>query len=303
MLAALLVACSSGKVDLDDTGGAVVSSVTVVVGELGVAVDAAPSPDASTVYYLANNGGDWAAYAAPFDGTGASTALAALTAPRSIVPDLEGTTLYIADSNALYTMSSSGGDLAVLEETRGMHPEGLDYVDLGGAEWLYLTGLSPSGDGSTGLYRLAPLTGTVATVAEGEPFYSPEGVAVASDGSAWVCDSRAGADGGGALIRVADGEARVVVSGFEAGNPCGAALTADERAVLVSGIDEDGRSELRLVYTAERTTSTYSEGIGENVGSGGLHRAKGAGSSGADVFAWAGVNASAEGVVHRVEVE
>lgn len=288
----LLLACGRDKGERDDSEPWLeVSEVAEVVSGLGFVSDATPSPDARTVYYLAS--GPWSVWSAPFEGEGASAQLAELSAPRNVVVDPSGETLYISDGDGILSLPSAGGEPTLFTESGGTSPEGLHVQD----GWIWFTGLSPSGSGAIGLHRLEVESGAVETVAEGSPFYSPEGVVVEEGGEvAWVCDSAAGADSTGALIRVEGGEGRRVLDGFEAGNPCGVAL--GEGALLLSSL-ASGKSQLLLYDVASGETGTYSAGIGENVGSGGMHAAHDA----PGIYAWTGLKPGGEGVVHRVEVE
>ncbi len=302
MLFWALLACGGDK---GETGasegegeGAEVATISAAVTGLGFVSDAVPSPDASRVFYL--TGGPWGLWSSFFDGSGGAEQLADFTAPRNVVVDPEGETLWVSDGAGVSTLPVDGGEPALIPETEGMSPEGLHLHEDGAARWLYLTGLDPEGGGAIGLHRLPADGGAVETVAEGSPFYSPQGVVVDAAGEvAWVCDGAAGADGSGALIRVEGGEARRVLDGFEAGSPCGVALSADGAVVLISSIGAEGKSQLLLYDVARAEADSSSEGIGENVGSGGMHGAWDA----PGVYAWTGLRAGGEGVVHRLEVE
>lgn len=293
----LILACGGADKPAEDSAAVEVAAIDAVVTGLGFVSDASPSPDGETVYYLASD--PWSLWAAPFDGAGEPEALAGFTAPRNVITDGSGETLYVSDGDGVYALPAAGGEPALVEGTERSSPEGLAWSEQDGEAWLWFSGLSPDGSGAIGLHRLPLGGGEVQTLAEGSPFYSPEGVALDEEGTAWVCDSAAGEGPSGALIRVRDGVATVLIEGFEAGNPCGIALAAGGGTALISAIDAEGHSQLLLVDTASGETRGSSEEVGENVGSGGMHGAREV----PGLYAWTGLRAGGEGVVHRVELE
>ena len=67
-------------------------------------------------------------------------------------------------------------------------------------------------------------------------------------------------------------------------NPAGVALTLDDTTLLVSGLDAHGHSQVYLIATGTGAIATFAGGgIGDNTGSGGVHRAVDR-----SIFGWAG---------------
>jgi sugar lactone lactonase YvrE len=303
----LLAACTSSSPDdtsaaSGDTAESGGIDVTLAYGDLTAASDSAPSPDGAEVYFAAGD----VVMMGPIDGGAAATTLATLDAPVGLVPSADGLTLYVADATGLVALTVATGAAAPLDVGARV-PAGVDEATVDGVAAVYFTAPA-SVDGGAGVYRSRLDSGAVEAVATGAPFVAPSGVVVASDGTVWVTDRAAGAGGTGALIRVTGGAATVVTDGFTAGDPAGVAMPSDESLVLVSALDATGHSEVVIYVVADGSTTTFDDVIGENVGSGGLHRAerpvtdaaKAAGTH--DVFSWCGVTSGGSSSVYKVSI-
>ncbi len=136
------------------------------------------------------------------------------------------------------------------------------------------------------LYSMSTSGANITAIAPKGSFVDPEGVAVLHKASAetvFVVDRNDGKSG--KLYKVMGGAATVVASGFFPGTPSGVAVTLDESKILVSALDATGaHSEVDIFDATTFAKSVANDGIQQNVGSGGLHRAYAA-----DVFAWAGI--------------
>jgi sugar lactone lactonase YvrE len=283
--------------------------------EASTPVDATPSPDGTSIYFIAFTSRPDAdgirmervpaifkTSAAPggvpvklFDG-------APLMSPFGITISDDGQTLFIADSSAdgdeaaersdgrVFSMSVNGGSPTALAGTEGITPAG---IEASGAS-LYVTGRK---DGLPGLYKTGIGGGAVSAVAVGGPFSDPGGVAVARDGVAYVIDTGSAINGQSlaSVVKVTpDGKTEVILDGLSVGHPAGIALVLDESAILVSGLDNaEGTDRVYRVQLGDRSVTRLSTTIGEIYESAGLHRARNV-----EVFAWADSHANNHGTVY-----
>lgn len=253
-------------------------------------MDATPSPDASVVYFVAQDADGAGVFSLPATG-GTATRLASgglLTAPFGIVSSTDGTTLFVADSAAeeegveglgrVFSVAATGGALTVLDAATGLVPRSLDLVKEDGQDVLYFTGRNPD-DGSGAVWRMLANGTGLELVAKG--LGDPSGVAVTKTGTVLVADS-ATASGAG-IVEIRNGTVRELAGDMRFGAPCGIALVQDESALFVSGLNPEKGSA--MVYRVELATGavvTFDDGIAQNSDSAGLHRAHDK-----DVYAWA----------------
>jgi streptogramin lyase len=277
----------------DDTGASGGIQVTAAYDGLTAGRDAAPSPDGASVYFT--TGDD--VQAGTLDGLAAATTVATFATPVGLVPSADGATLYVADTTGLSSVTLSSGAIQGLD-LGGLVANGVDDVVLDGVEWVYFTAIDPM-EGTPAVGRVRPDTGDVETIVYGGQLSLPSGIVVGSDGTIWVADLAAGPDSSGALVRIVDGVATLVADGFVAGHPAGVGMPSDESLVLVSAVSDAGHSEVFIYAVGDGSVSTYDDVIGENVGSGGLHRAD-AQVDGHDVFAWCGVTSGGTSSVYQV---
>jgi hypothetical protein len=211
-------------------------------------------------------------------------------APRGVTTSSDGKTIYIADPSGgadgkgvIYSMPS-GGDMPVaLDATAGLHPTALDIDEDGSSDVLYFTGTDAGG--SPAVFKLViGSAGPPTTLASGAPLAMPDGIAVATDGTAYVSDAQAGMKLPGQVLKVAGGKATVFGPEFKPGTPAGIAITLDDSKLLVSSVDPaSGTSQVVAVQTKDAVSSTFNDVIKANSVSGGIHRARVR-----DIYAWAG---------------
>ena len=265
-------------------------------------LDAAPSPEGDMVYFTASTEMGASVLSVPAAG-GAATVLYAgdlLAAPFGVVPSLDGSQLFIADTGTqdeelddtnvggIFTMATSGGDPALVAGTENTQPRSLHLSELDGQEVLHYTGVDPA-TGEATVYRLEAAGGTPVVVASGAPLTQPSGIVVDSAGIVYVADSAAVEDGtGAALLKVKDGQIELLLEGIRLGYPAGLSLDKAETTLLASGLAND--ADTSVVHALDLTTmqaGQVSDGIGHNSESGGVHRAHNA-----NVFAWANSDGS-----------
>jgi DNA-binding beta-propeller fold protein YncE len=166
--------------------------------------------------------------------------------------------------------------------------------ELDGAQWLYFTGRDPD-SGEPGLYRMAQGSGPVEPVARFASDIEPGGVALASNGDAYVA---ANSGDGAQVLQIRAGEPTRFVRDIGLGFPAGVALTRDDQTLLVSGLDPQTRRDVvYVVSVASGQVSRLTAGLGQFHESAGLHRAHRA-----DVFAWADSQAGDSGTVYTVKL-
>lgn len=261
-----LAACADPGPKDSDTAPDTVPAITVtpVLDGVDDPLDATPGPDGVTVYYAGTEGGVSGVWQID-----RSDPLARLDAPRGLVFEGDGATIYASAAGGLYAIPAAGGDPALIPGTEGMAVDGVDTAEVDGAGCVFFV----AGGQAPGLYRVAEAGGAVEAGATGAPFATPGGVVVGEDGTAWVVDRSAGLGASGALIRVSGGAAEIVVDSFIAGDPAGVALTPDGAAIMISSLDDAWRPQVLIVSAADASTSVFNDVIGENDTSGGLHRA------------------------------
>lgn len=283
-------------------GGSGETSVTSQATLLDALKDAAPSPKANRIFFVAGLPGAAALFAVNSPQSGPPETVAdGFFAPEGVVVGTDGGTVYVADphtlaNGAIYAVPSDGSEsAAALDASTGYGPSALDVRFESGSDQVYFTGVDPT-DGEAGVFKVPADGGAVAVVAKGFPATGLSGVAVASDGTVFAAGP--GADGKGAVFAVKGGIPEVVLSDVTLGSPAGIALTVDDSTLLVSSLSGPlGTSQVILYDVAAGSTAVFKDGIGQNRGSGGVHRARGS-----DVFAWAGVTSGGTGVVYRVSL-
>jgi len=315
---AIVAACSAeeSKEEKSDEGiGLAQISPVANAPEASTPVDATPSPDGTSIYFIAfssrmdADGIRMERVPAIFKTSAAPGGVAQklfegapLQSPFGITISDDGNTLFIADSSAdgseesersdgrVFAMSAGGGSPTALAGTEGITPAG---IEASGAS-LYVTGRK---DGLAGLFKTGTGGGAVSPVAVGGVFSDPGGVAVTKDGVAYVVDtgSATGSQSMASVIKVTpDGKTEVVLQGLSVGHPAGIALVLDESAILVSGLDNaEGTDRVYRVQLGDRSVTKLSTTIGEFYESAGLHRARFS-----ETFAWADSHANQHGTVY-----
>lgn len=178
----------------------------------------------------------------------------------------------------------------------GLRPRAVTTAEDGA---LYFSGVSD--DGSAAVFQVTGATAS--SVYSGLPLVDPSGIAVQSDGTLLVAetrlldaDSTVASEAG--IVRIKDGGASVIATGFATGYPAGIALTLDEKVLLVSGEGPDRSDTVYLIDMANPgaaprairdTFSAYQDS------SAGLKRAHDS-----NTFVWASLAADG-GTVFRIE--
>jgi sugar lactone lactonase YvrE len=309
-LAASSVGCGSEPKKAEASGPTLSPVANDAVAELPV--DATPSPDGKEIYLIASSKTveadglgarrDAAIYKVSASG-GPITKLhqgEPLVAPFGVTISEDGQTLFVADpaaatsdersDGAVFTMSVSGGPPGILPGTERLSPGGVEVM----GSTLYITGRK---EGQAGLFTMGLGGGTVTTVAAGDAFVDPTGVAVAASGDAYVVDSGSTLHGAAmaSVVKVfADGRTEVLVEGIAVGHPGGVALSANDKTLFVSGLDPAKATD--VVFTVDLTTRAvgrFTQIIENFTESAGLHRARKT-----NVFAWADSHANGTGTVY-----
>jgi DNA-binding beta-propeller fold protein YncE len=299
-----------------DTPPALTSGPTLAVAAHDAStfapVDATPSPDGQRIYYLAVSNDQALDQPSPgvfsvetaAEGKGeiARLALGApLSTPFGIDISLDGKTLFIADtssgadaSGGVYSLAAGGGTPVLLAGTEGYRPAGLVLGKQRDEEVLFFTGREPA-SGAAAVFRVASSGGNVTTLASFVADSEPGGVALAADGDLYIADHAGGA---ARVLKLHDDTVSVVLSEIGLGFPAGVALTSDDSALLVSGLDVETKHD--VVYSLELGSgkvTRVSDGIDKFSESAGLHRAHGV-----NVFAWADSQADGAGTVYSVRL-
>jgi DNA-binding beta-propeller fold protein YncE len=258
------------------------------------------SPDAGTAYFAALTPEG----AAVFRAGAAAVPVERLSepglfvAPSGIDVSLDGAMLYVADpgvdeaedgAGAVFALSTSGGAVSRIASTAGYAPRGICVAHVDGAEWVYFSGIDPSG--APGVFRMPPSGGPVSAVASGAPFADPAGLAVARNGDVYAIDST-GADSTFArLFRVSGAATQVLLENLRVGYPAGVALSPNDQVLLVSALDPVRRTDAVIRYhVATGKTERVSTGIDGFTEPAGLHRAHEA-----DAYVWADSGADPDG--------
>lgn len=259
----------------DEDGGA---DIEVAAGDLERAVDAARSPTGEATYFLGDVDGVTGLHQAR---AGAPRKIAGgLVGASSLVITSDGVAAVVAAEHdggrGLARVELADGELAWLDGAAERSARGLDLVRGDAGDVVVFTGADAEGPG---VFRLALAGGDAERLAGFPADALLDGVAMTADGSLFVADGR------GKVWHAAAGAAPTeVLAGVRVGDPAGVALTLDESTLLVSSLSAAGTSQVILLDTAAFTTTVFSDVIGENVGSGGVHRALDE-----NQFAWSGV--------------
>ncbi len=273
-------------------------------GDFHVPLDAAPSPDGATFYFVARDGAHGPGlYRAPASG-GAAVEVsvgAPFATPRGLAISTDGQRIVVADATAgmhggLYVVPVAGGAPTLLPGTEGTAPQGLEIVAQGGADQVYFTGAAS--DGSPAVFQIPLAGGAARVLAQGGMLRHPQGVAVTRGGVAFVSDRVDAMTGTGAVYRIEGAAVTTLVNNVRLGDPAGITLTPDERVLGVSSLDPSaGTSQVLLVDLASGMTSTFNQVINASHSAGGLHRAHGGASTD---FAWADCTYAGNGRVVKV---
>lgn len=291
------------------TSGAITSAAPATTGgDFLAPFDAAPDPQGETLYFVAlmtetEEGGGAGVFRVPAAGGAAEPVFtgAPFSTPIGLAMAPAGDRLYVADpgaatdadDGALFRLALDGSAPTVVAGSEGTSPRSIDVTLADGVETVWFTGVDPA-DGAPAVFRVDG--GTAAVAAKDEAFNDLGGVAVAMDGTIYVADTSGAEDGRGSVLRLADGAVTPVLAGVKLGYPAGIALSLDESALLVSAIDAETRGDMVIrVALADGSTTTFDEGIAQNIEGGGVHRAPDR-----DVYAWSDPLAGGGGTVYFI---
>jgi hypothetical protein len=251
---------------------------------------------------------DEAAHAGLFRSVDGETTLlyagALLQNPLDLDLALDGSTLFVADSIYVDDLGEAAGGAILSFPVEGGEPtaNAIGYapraVTVAESGDVYFSGRDRD-SGQPGVFRLAG--DSAQTLYSGAPLVDPSGLAVFEDGQVLVADTRAQEDAStnatrGAVIAIADGEARLFASGFETGYPAGIALSADESKLIISGQGADSTNLVYVLDAHDPSAEAYVETgfAAQSWSSGGLHRAHGE-----STFAWCD-RAAAGGTIYTI---
>jgi sugar lactone lactonase YvrE len=297
----------AGGSDGPSAGGGQIGTIVKTANDTSFRspLDATPSPDGSTIYFTAIAGdGTGAVFSSRASGGGATRIDSGgiLISPSGITVSPDGKQLFIADPavddetaehyGAILTLPVTGGMPTILAGTQGTRPHG---VAIAGTTLFFTAAVGASG--APGVYSTTFAGGQVTTVAAGPPFADPNGIAIAQNGDAYVSDTTVSPSKVAAVIKVSAGSAMTLVTDLGVGYPAGLALTQDESAVLVSGLDPATQTDVvyRITLGATPRTVMFNQTISAFSEPAGLHRA-----AGADIYAWADSLANGTGTVYTL---
>jgi DNA-binding beta-propeller fold protein YncE len=262
--------------------------------------DASPDPDGNNVYFTASSqSGAGLFHVALAAGKAEKLAVGApFTMPVGLAVSSDGARVYVADpladagggkTGAIFAVSAQGGAPQVVAGTEGTAPRALEVANENGSDVTYFSGVS---GGKPALMKIAASGGRLHVLIAGSPLVEPGGIAVTKEGKIYVADRLGGGYGLATVFEIDGDRIDKIVGGFRAGDAViGATLLMDESALLISALAPDKDSAQVLVITLPGLKKfIVNKTIGDNTGSGGLHRAHNA-----NVFAWSGTPLSRNG--------
>jgi sugar lactone lactonase YvrE len=282
------------------TGNGTLGSVTALpLGDARLPFDAAPSPDGCSVYFTALDGaGTPGVYKTAIGGAATFVGTSPLLQiPSGIAVNSTGGTLYLADPEAetipqvhgaVFTLPAGGGSAEVLAGTSGKNVAGVTVARLAGVDVVYFTGREPDGRGA--VYSIPPAGGTATPVFVGTPLVQPTAIAVATDGTVYVTDSRPDLREL-ATYALKGNTATFLRGGFRGGFPAGIALASDGTGLLVGS--RTGQSCVHRIDLGTTAETDFSAGLEAGNDPAGLHRALSA-----EVYAFVDQGVGASGAVY-----
>jgi hypothetical protein len=278
-----------------DTGSSSPIDVLPLVEGFSGMGDAAPSPDGATMYFSLDSGEHAGLWALGEDAPAAPPSSHSEDAAQLLGG--EGIAAVAVGAGAIYAGYSSGAEgypvLALSREGAPLDPIGAGalasvgaLLALPGAEVAFVAG----GQDESGRSLVESCSGgTCSPLAtwEGPP---PSGLVLAGDGTLYAA-------AGDQVLLLGEEGATTIAEGVQLGEPAGIALTPDETTLMVSSVSDEGRSQVLLIDRQSLAQSTFDEVIGENRGSGGLHRAH----DKATVYGWCGYTSEGTTTIYRVQ--
>ena len=268
-------------------------------GEFREPLDAAPSPQGDTIYFVAQarNGKSRGVFSVAAAG-GSSKVLSVgcpFVSPTGIAVEPDGQNVFVADAGANGILGVSVTGTArpmIVLGTEGTSPRNLDIVREGDQPMIYFTGTDVT-DGQPALMKISA-TGAASpqVILKGAPLADPDGVAVGQDGVIYLSDH----EGVGKVFAIRGGAIATMVGQVRLGHPGGIALTQDGSTLLVSSFQSTSRfDQVLVVNTATGASTIVTKVVKKNKSAGGIHRAYST-----NEFAWSGLTAGGGGRVYRV---
>lgn len=228
--------------------------------------DAVASPDGATFYFAAvTPAGLPAIFSVASTAGSLVTVMAmggALEYPTGLAISCDGSTLYIADSAATgsITTTADNGSIFSMPTTGTATPTAIGITGMASPQGiamstdcttLYITGRN-STTGLPGVYSVAPSGGAVAPISEGAPLVAPTGVSADPSGTTvWVLDHLARGTMGmqGVLFTISPPAtaAAVRAEGFALGAPGGLAITPGGGSAVIASRTGAGVGQLSTV--------------------------------------------------------
>lgn len=270
-------------------------------------MDAAPSPDGATTYFVSGSTNGGAVFKTSATAGSTATMLSdqpPIGAPLGIAVSSDGTKLYLADPAALTATDNgailvepvAGGTATLLNETVDFAPRAVSVAKVGGADVIVFIGTSKTANaGGTfddGVFKDA--SGTVSAVVTGG---NPAAVAAANDGSIYILDQS------GAITKVAAGATTATAlpastTAIKSINgAAGLDLSFDQSALLVSGLDAAGKEAVfRVTIATGAITQLTLAPVLVGAEPAGLHRA-----FNSDTFAFVDSGANTSGTIYLLK--
>lgn len=258
---------------------AIASLVAVAQSPTGTPVDASPDPEGNIIYFTVQGDGA-GVYQVAASGGEITTMMqgAPLTDPLGLAVATDGQTLYVAetasDNRGLYAVPAGGGVPTLLPGTAELSPQVPELVNQNGEDQIYFSGHTP--EGQAAVFKLSSSSGTPMLVFQGQPLVEPSGVAISSDGTVYVADHAASANGLASVFRITTaGAIEPIATGLTTDEELiGIALTQDEGALLVSHLEPvEKTAQVLIINLSTSEQGIFNKEIGANTGAGGLHRA------------------------------
>jgi hypothetical protein len=229
-------------------------------------LDAAPSPDASKIYFIAVGANGGSVFSTSSSANSAATLISsgdAMIAPLALAVSGDGSKLYVADpgavtasgndKGALLTVPAAGGDASIVAETVDFAPRAVAVSAVGGTDEVVFIGTNKTanadGTFSDGVFKDVSGTVTAVTLTG-----NPAAVAVSKTGIIYVLD-QAGSISSFAVNATTGTALPGASQTLNVSFPSGMDLSLDETALLVTGFDTTGAEAVNRVDIGSGTVT------------------------------------------------